>query len=185
MYYYATDVLDISTTNLGLIGTFQSVASVLATLFYLFAISKRVSSFTLLMVSLTFVKCFAFLLKLLLLLDINFNYTILYAIVQCVSSFALELHVLPLMIWAVNFCPRSIEATFYAVMIFAINLADEFSFLIEGGLEKFIASDYSNLWIFLLISALSVLLQLPFLICGRLDARQLETKLKIKALSKI
>lgn len=169
MYYYATDVLHIGTSELGLIGTFQSVASVLATLFYLFVLSSRVSTFTFLMVCLTLFKSCVFALKLLLLLEIDFSYTILYAIVQCLSSFALELHLLPLMIWAVNFCPRSIEATFYTVMIFAINLADEISFLIEGGLEKYIDSDYCNFWVFILISAVSVLLQIPFLMCGSLD----------------
>lgn len=88
MYYYATDELHIDTTKLGLIGTFQAVASVAGTLFYLVAFANRFSSFAFLMFCLTLFKCLAYSLKLLLLLELDFNYTILYGLVQCLGSFA-------------------------------------------------------------------------------------------------
>lgn len=85
LYYYATEVMLISGPALGWVNAIQTGASVLATLFYLFCLSKRCSGFSLLMLALTLLKTTAFLLKLLLL---HTNSVVIYAALQSFASFA-------------------------------------------------------------------------------------------------
>lgn len=78
-----------------------------------------------------------------------------------------ELHLMPLMVLACKMCPKSVEASFYALVMAIINLGYLVSYWFGGLLTYWMgitASDFRNLWKLIVIASAFPLLTLLFLI---------------------
>lgn len=93
---------------------------------------------------------------------------IVYAyITQWMYTFVNELHLMPIMVLACKMSPKSVEASFYAFILAVINLGYLLSYQLGGLLTYSLgitATDFTNLWILIVIATVFPLVTLLFLL---------------------
>jgi hypothetical protein len=84
-------------------------------------------------------------------------------IVECLYSFANEIHLMPIMIMACRVCPKKMEATVFEMIMSIVNLGYLVSYQSGGFLSDSLGitiDNFDNLWIQVLISSVFPLLVL-------------------------
>lgn len=77
-----------------------------------------------------------------------------------------EIAFMPVLVLAARLCPPGVEATLFALLMSVSNLAGMVSYQIGAGLMVLLhvtESDFTNLWLLVIITNLTTLLPLPFL----------------------
>lgn len=77
-----------------------------------------------------------------------------------------EIAFMPVLVLAARLCPSGVEATLFALLMSVVNLGGLVSYQIGAGLMVLLhvtESDFTNLWILVIITNLTTLLPLPFL----------------------
>lgn len=75
---------------------------------------------------------------------------------------------MPIMVYACNICPKSVEATFYSFILALINVGYLLSYQSGGLLMYYLgitSTNFDNLWKLIVIASIYPLLSLPFMIC--------------------
>ena len=164
MFYFNTNVLHFNNTDYAWYNVICSIANILGVWAYRFFFTKTPFKKMLLLTTLLF--AFAQLSKLLLTQHLTESYLGLSPLVytyltQLLYTFVNELHLMPLMVLACKMCPKSVEASFYAFVLAVINLGYLVSYQLGGLLTYGLgitATDFRNLWILVLLSAIFPLL---------------------------
>ena len=88
-------------------------------------------------------------------------------IVNVLYTFVNELHLMPLMVLACKMSPKSVEASFYALILAVINLGYLISYQLGGLLTYMLgitADNFDNLWILIVIASAFPMITLIFVI---------------------
>lgn len=164
MFYFNTNVLHFSNTDLGTINVVCSVANILGV--WTYRILFKDTPFKKMLLLTTACLALTQLGKLLLTQSLTesalrlspLTYTYIN---QLLFTLVNELHLMPLMILACKMCPKQVEASFYAFVLAVINLGYLVSYQL-GGLITFAlgitATSFANLWILVVLSAIFPLL---------------------------
>jgi hypothetical protein len=170
MFYFNTNVLHFTNTELAWSNVLCSVSNILGVWGYRLFFSKTPFKKMLFITTVAF--SVAQMSKLILsqqvteavgLSPIAFTY-----INQIFYTFVNELHLMPLMVLAAKMCPKQVEATFYAFVLAVINLGYLVSYQLGGLLTYGLgitSSDFQSLWILILIASVFPLLTQLFLFC--------------------
>ncbi len=167
-FYYYTTVLEFSPNFLGGLKLIASGGHVIGVIIYNRFCSnmnlKKFYIFTILMVA------FVHLSMVLLYFRINLQWGIRDDVFVIFDTFVIdffqELHSLPILVLACRLCPKNIEATIFAIMITANNLAGNLSSQLGAILLSYLgitSTQFDNLWMFTLINACIQLLPLVLL----------------------
>jgi hypothetical protein len=88
-------------------------------------------------------------------------------ITSWIYAFINELHLMPLMVLACKMCPKSVEASFYALIMAIINLGYLVSYWFGGLLTYAMgitSTNFQNLWILITIASVFPLITLFLLL---------------------
>jgi folate/biopterin transporter len=169
-FYFITNDLKLSATELGKIAFCSTIAILIAILIYKQYLKQCNFKFMILLG--TFVSFFISLMSLLLVLRINIHYGISDFWILLLSSSFLsligELVLLPMLSLACVLCPKNLEGTIYSVFMSTLNLGGILSNMNGAILTKALSitsKDYTNLHWLIIISKVSSLLPLPMLLC--------------------
>eukprot|EP01017_Pseudomicrothorax_dubius_P037798 TRINITY_DN5588_c0_g2_i2.p1 TRINITY_DN5588_c0_g2~~TRINITY_DN5588_c0_g2_i2.p1 ORF type:complete len:499 (+),score=108.74 TRINITY_DN5588_c0_g2_i2:166-1662(+) len=86
-----------------------------------------------------------------------------------------EINTIPILVMACRFCPKNIEGTMYALLMAALNFGTMISVQLGGLLIAYLGiteSNFSSLWILILIANVTSVMTLPFLGCVNFEAAQ-------------
>lgn len=81
---------------------------------------------------------------------------VFFTIIECLYSFANEIHLMPIMIMACRVCPKNMEATVFEMIMSIVNLGYLVSYQSGGFLAEGLGitvDNFDNLWIQVLVSS--------------------------------
>ena len=177
MFYFYTEALKFSPEFLGQLRVISALASVAAILFY--RVFLKLSKFKTIFCW-TAILC---MISQLLLLILITRYNLVLGIHDKVFSICdnlfihmmAELNMIPVLVFACRICPKNVEGTMYALVMSTLNMG---YFLSEqtGALCVFLlgitSTDFTLLWLLIVIENLFILVLLPFLYFLRIKEAQ-------------
>jgi folate/biopterin transporter len=169
-FYFITNDLKLSATDLGKISFCSTIAILIAILVYKAFLKK--CNFKAMIILGTLVSFAMTVLALILVLRINIHYGIsdfwLLLLTNSFLSLIGELVLLPILSLAAVLCPKNLEGTVYSVFMSTLNFGGILSNINGAILMKGLgitAHDSSNLHLLIIISKVTSLLPLPMLCC--------------------